>query len=169
MFRSPARASLEAKNDEKAKKINQKHTGKSLPNQTLAILPKIKEVDELLRDDGKARAMIREVHPELCFYMLAGGRPMKHPKRKKVGADERVAVLNRLCPSLGNKSERIRKCYRSSEAKKDDILDAMAAAVTALVCADELRTIPESSPKDSCDLPMEMVYYKYHCPVRKFV
>lgn len=46
---------------------------------------------------------------------------------------------------------------------RDDILDALAAAVTAklgLGCPDnyQLRTLPECPPRDCKDLRMEMVY-----------
>ena len=160
VFRTPVRHSLGAEDDEGAKKKNQKYAGKSLSKQTLAIIPKIKEIDALLRNNKKARAIVREVHPEVCFWALAGGRPMKHKKSKPEGVEERVSVLNDIHPSLGNESRRILDSFPRSKAKIDDILDAMAASVTALASPKELRTIPESPPKDSYDLPMEMVYYQ---------
>ena len=43
---------------------------------------------------------------------------------------------------------------------KDDILDALVAAVTARCGHDRLQTIPNCPPKDCKGLPMEMVYYK---------
>ena len=43
--------------------------------------------------------------------------------------------------------------------KADDILDALAAAVTALLGNDHLVSIPDEAETDSCGLPMEMVYY----------
>lgn len=161
VFRTPVRHSLRAGDDEEAKRINQKYAGKSLSKQTLAIIPKIKEVDALLRNDRKARAMVREIHPEICFWALAGGRPMNHKKSTPGGIEERVAVLNRFRPSLGDESRRILSKLPPSKAKMDDILDAMAASITALVCPKQLRTIPESPPSDSYGLSMEMVYYKH--------
>ena len=35
-----------------------------------AIIPKIREVDSLLRGNAKARRAVREVHPEICFCEL---------------------------------------------------------------------------------------------------
>ena len=161
VFRTPVRHSLRVEDDEEAKQKNLKYTGKSLSLQTLAIVPKIKEVDALLRNNRKARALVREVHPEICFWALAGGRPMKHKKGIPEGIEERVAVLNRIRPSLGNESKRILNDFPRSKAKMDDILDAMAASITALACPNELRTIPELPPKDSYGLPMEMVYCQH--------
>ena len=48
-------------------------------------LPKIREVDSLLRESAKARRAVREVHPEICFWALAGGRPMRHSKKTERG------------------------------------------------------------------------------------
>ena len=160
VFRTPARASLAGENYEEAKEINREYTGTSLTKQSFAIMSKIKEVDSLLRSNRKARATIREVHPEICFWALAGGKPMEFGKKKPKGREERISVLNRILPSCGDEFERILKHYLRKEVGKDDILDAMAAALTALAGFNETRTIPESPRRDSCNLPMEMVYYQ---------
>ena len=49
----------------------------------------------LLRRDAKAREIVREVHPELCFWALNDRKPMCYSKRAKAraGFDERMAVL----------------------------------------------------------------------------
>ena len=161
VFRAPVRATLGTKNYEEAKKINLQYSGKSLPKQTFSIIPKVKEVDSLLRSNCKARAMIREVHPEICFWALAGGKPMKFSKKDQEGRKERISVLNRIIPSCGDEFERIQKNYLRKELEKHDILDAMAAAITALADLKQIRTIPEYRRKDSCNLPMEMVYYQH--------
>ena len=36
-------------------------------------MPKILEIDRLLREDSARRDVVREVHPELCFAILNGG------------------------------------------------------------------------------------------------
>ena len=160
VFRTPARASLGANNYEDAKKINLKHAGKSLPIQTFAIMPKIKEVDSLLRTNRKARAMVREIHPEICFWALNGGKSMIFSKKKEEGRKERITVLNRFHPSCGEEFQRILKAYPQKKVARDDILDAMAAAVTALANSKQIKLIPIDPCKDSCGLPMEMVYYQ---------
>ena len=160
VFRAPVRASLGANNYEDAKKINLKHAGKSLPIQTFAIMPKIKEVDSLLRTSRKARAIVREIHPEICFWALNGGKSMIYSKKKEEGRKERITVLNRFHPSCGEEFQRILKAYPQKKVASDDILDAMAAAVTALASSKQTKLIPIDPCKDSCGLPMEMVYYQ---------
>ena len=61
--------------------------GKGISKQTFAILPKIKEADDILQSRPELRDVVREVHPEVCFCELAG-RPMAYPKRKQEGRDE---------------------------------------------------------------------------------
>lgn len=42
--------------------------------QACAIIPKIRDVDSFLQENPVARSRIREVHPEVCFYFMAGKR-----------------------------------------------------------------------------------------------
>lgn len=158
VFRIPTRASLRAESKEEAKQINKSIAGKSLPEQTLAIMPKIIEVDELMRNSRKARNVVREVHPEICFWALAGGKPMKFSKKIQEGEKERIEVLSRILSQFGDISRHIQNKFRPN-ARIDDILDAMAAAVTASMSSKSLQTIPELPIRDSQDLPMEMVYF----------
>lgn len=158
VFRAPVRDALEAGNYEKAKQISLKVSSKSLPKQSWAILPKIREVDVLLRDYSKARAIVREVHPEICFWALAGEKPMKHGKKRPEGAKERIELLKSVRPSASQEFDQACNSFPRNKVSKDDILDAMAATLTAFANPSELRTLPEEPPQDACGLPMEMVY-----------
>lgn len=158
VFRTPVRAALYAGNDGEAKRISLEATGKSISIQSLAIMPKIREVDTLLRTSEKARNLVREVHPEICFWALAGERPMLHNKKNPAGIEERIAVLERVWPSAGEEFTRICKDVPRRIAARDDILDAMAAAVTGCVSPVKLQALPELPPRDTQGLPMEMVY-----------
>jgi predicted RNase H-like nuclease len=69
--------------------------GKKVTKQTYAILPKIREVDELLQTRPELREVVREVHPEVCFSVLAG-TPMTHRKASNLGREERQRALAQL-------------------------------------------------------------------------
>ncbi len=157
VFPAPARAVLDADDYESAKRHSLRTTGKSLSKQAWAIVPKCREVDRLLRAEAKARGLVREVHPELCFWALAGGRPMQHSKKRELGIQERIAVLRRDHPSAAEEAAAMLE-RRPRRVAPDDVLDAMAAAVTAAASDAELRTLPPSPPRDKCGLPMEMLY-----------
>ncbi len=158
VFPAPVRPVLKAGSYEEAKQVSLEVKGKSLSKQSWAILPKIREVDALLRDCTKARAIVREVHPEICFWALAGEEPMKYGKKRREGAEERIELLKSVRPSAGQEFDRACNSFPPNKVAKDDILDAMVAALTAFANPRELRTLPEEPCRDACGLPMEMVY-----------
>ena len=65
---------------------------------------RIREVDRLLLSDEKARRVVREIHPEICFWALAG-IPMKYRKKRHEGYFERIAVMG-THPSFRRKGDR---------------------------------------------------------------
>lgn len=156
VFPAPIRAVLCARDYEEAKRISQEKTGKKITIQTFHIIPKIKEVDRLLCSDDKARRMVREVHPEVCFEAFAG-RPMRFPKSTPEGFDERVAVLESVRPSARQEILDILQQFPRKVVSRDDVVDAMAAAITAAAPEEALRTLPSSPTRDPKGLPMEMV------------
>lgn len=125
----------------------------------MAILPKIRQVDELLRNSESARKVVREVHPEVCFWGLNGKKSMKYSKRKSEGFNERLKVIKKInarCDELVNETLK----HKGFGVSRDDILDALCAAVTAKYGFNELKTLPEAPEHDIFGLPMEMVYYR---------
>jgi len=126
-----------------------------MSRQARGISARILEVDEYLRKAPRLRARIREVHPEVCFYQMAGGKPCLIPKRKEAGLKERCRLL---APAF--KDLPLRAIAESSTVTcaADDILDAFAALWTAeRIAAGEARTIPISPPVDAFGLRMEIV------------
>ena len=148
----------------RANQISRELTGKGLGKPTFNLLPKIKEINNLLGSCGKARKIIREVHPEVCFWALAGNQPMQYKKNLLKGFFERQAVLKELWPSISETIEAIfeddavLKTHSRGNFDGDDILDAAAAAITAWAEPQALRTLPDHPPRDQRGLPMEMVY-----------
>ena len=100
--------------------------GKAISKQTFAILPKIREIDELLQTRPELRHVVREVHPEVCFYELVGA-PLAHRKDRLAGREERREVLAQVFPRL----EAIEKAGRAQGLPLEDILDALAACWSA--------------------------------------
>ena len=158
VFPAPVRAALDADTYENANRISREEIGKGMTQQTFAILPRIREVDGLLPRSEKARHIVREVHPEVCFWALAGGSPLSNRKKTGAGFHERFALLEGFRPSVGEEFARIRTEFRCWDVADDDILDAMATAITASTDPAALKTLPEHPTMDSRGLPMEMVY-----------
>jgi len=124
--------------------------GKAVTKQTFGILPKIREVDELLRMRPELRDVVREVHPEVSFSELVG-IPMMHHKASPLGRDERRRALVRSFPEL----HLIEKAGRDQGLPIDDVLDATVACWTALrMVGGKARSLPNVAPFDATGLPM---------------
>ena len=160
VFRVPPRAVLTADNYGYANEVSLMESGAGITKQAYGILDKCREVDQLLRDYPAVRAVIREIHPEICFWAFAGRKPMQHYKKKGEGFRERLDVLKRVRPSAAHEIERTLAEFnpRGRDVARDDVVDAMAAALTAAAGAGSLRTLPAKPPRDAFGLPMEMVY-----------
>ena len=94
VFPAPCRAALGLTSYRAASDENHRQTGRRLSKQSFHIAPRILDVDDYLRQSWASGPVIREMHPEVCFWALAG-RPVTHSKRTVEGAEERIAVLTR--------------------------------------------------------------------------
>ncbi len=157
VFPAPSREAVYAHNYEKANKINHQLLGKKLSIQAWNISNKIREVDKLLLEED-SRSKIRESHPEICFWSFAGGRPISYPKKSEQGLQERLEVLQNIYPYSKTIFNSGVEKYRCKDLAKDDILDAIALAITSSSPSESLCTIPEQPERDLKNLPMEIVY-----------
>ena len=160
VFPAPCRGAIYASSYQEACDINQRLTGKRLSVENWNIIPKIREMDCLLSDDASAKGRIREIHPELCFWGLAG-RPMQHAKKRSEGLLERTQLLQSIYPGTADIIAHALSTYRRKDVARDDILDALAGAVTGLMGGHNLASIPQEPEFDERGLRMEMVYCPY--------
>lgn len=158
VFPAPYRPVLSAKTYEDAKHQSLVASGKMLSQQAYAITSKIREVDDYLSTNINTQIVIREIHPELCFWGLNKRQAMKNPKRTEAGFDERIQVLEPLLPNIRSIIAKPMKEYLRKEVSRDDILDALVGLVVASTSDDALQTAPIHPEKDSGGLVMEMVF-----------
>jgi predicted RNase H-like nuclease len=124
--------------------------GKAISKQTFAILPKIREIDDLLRARPDLRRVVREVHPEVCFCELAG-HPMIYSKRKRKGREERLQSLGQWFRDL----DTIVNSGREQGLPLEDILDATVACWSALrLAVGKGRSLVQPVLPDTTGLPM---------------
>lgn len=155
VFSAPIRSILQASSHAEASAARISVEGKGLPIQAWAIIPKIREVDELLRAEADLRARVREVHPEICFYFMAGQHPMQFAKRRRAGRNERRSLL---VTEFGDVVDIALGDLRSLGCAADDLLDAFAALWTARrIAKGTAITLPALPPRDRYGLLMEMV------------
>lgn len=118
------------------------NSGSGFSIQAFCILPKIIEIDRLLRENQSLGGRVLESHPEVAFRRLNGWKPLARKKiggrQNPAGVEERKAILfahgferrfldQRLPPKVG----------------VDDFLDA---AAMMLVAARRLSGIAEAHP-----------------------
>lgn len=154
VFPAPDRRVVEAATYEEAGRLSRELTGRGVSVQAFGIYPKVADVDRCLTPALQDRVV--EVHPEVCFWALAG-RPMAFPKRTAEGFAERRALL---AAEFGVAIPERRETARAAPpAGPDDLLDAIVAAWSAwrdaLGIAGRLPAVPEV---DGRGLRMEMVY-----------
>jgi predicted RNase H-like nuclease len=156
VFPVPCRQAVAAESYEAASRKNKQITGRKLSRQSWAMVPKIREVDEMLRTAQGLRHSVREAHPELLFRGLAGG-PMRHGKKTREGFAERMTILQLFEPDAKTLIASAYLAHGEYDAVRDDILDAFVLAICARHPG-RLKTVPEDPPTDPQGLPMQMVY-----------
>ena len=168
VFPSPTRCTVEKafefpKDRKAADDIEQRCACKGLTIQAFSIAPKIAEVDTVMVASGKDKTpRIREVHPELCFWALNKRTTMSSRKQRVEGRKKSLKVLRKAKPNSKKIYNEACSKFLRKDVARDDILDALAAAVTALrgTVGDALQTLPETPPRDPKCIPMEMVFWE---------
>ncbi len=135
-------------------------TTKGVSKQAWNIVPKIREVDTLLHSTLAARNVIRETHPELCFWGLSGGQGIPHYKKTAMGMEERVSILENLFPGTRPLITDTVTQFNRDILVKDDVVDALALAVTAMLGKGNLESIPTQQEWDGKGLRMEMCFLR---------
>lgn len=139
--------------------------GCGVNKQTFAIIPKIAKVSEALShpiEGGLSK--VREAHPEVCFWALNGGKSdsaMVSPKKTGAGFWERFKTLRRCVGNVDTIVDvfmKVRPNYPKWKVADDDVLDALALAITAkLGCENGFKRLPKDLSPDR-KKPPEMVY-----------
>jgi predicted RNase H-like nuclease len=148
VFPAPFRSVLGALTYEDAATRCRAVSGKSLSLQAFGILPKIAEVDDLMSPDRQRHLV--EIHPEVCFTVLAGA-PMAQHKATLEGRAERLLALRGVFSAVDLDAQ-----VRVRGTSPDDILDAFAAAWSATRWLSG-RHVQLGGDIDSRGLRMEMI------------
>jgi predicted RNase H-like nuclease len=150
VFPAPLRAMLGAPDYVTACAISNAAVGKRCSKQLHAIMPKIKEVDDVMTPDLQGN--VREGHPELSFTMMNGGVPMNAHKSEAEGVEQRRGLLRRSFQDLEHQLSTI------DDAFLVDALDAYALLWSALRLVRGTSTVIPSSPQiDARGIRAEMV------------
>jgi predicted RNase H-like nuclease len=161
VFPAPSqKAAEEAANGQEysvVSETNRDVVGKGLTTQAASIADGIVEVRNFLEDKGKSTLLL-EGHPELCFRAFTDD-DLQFNKKGAPGVVERLQALE-TCPEYDtgdwrSLAERLRK--DEQDAGLDDLLDALALALTARASETELQRLPDYDTRGD-EFPMQMVY-----------
>ena len=160
IFNTPVRRAVYASGKAEAKQINEKLSGKSLSEQSLAISKKILDADKAMQANLEARDFVFESHPEICFSQLADQAP-KYAKKDLLGGLERLKILDKFVTGVKDLLVSVRESVPRSKIAGDDVLDACVLAVAARECWGNPSCFPlekSGPPMDETGLPMAIGY-----------
>jgi predicted RNase H-like nuclease len=123
VFMTPVRPAMEAADYAAAAGLSRRLAGEGISRQAFALQPKVLQVDRWVR---LAPHRVVEVHPEASFAQLAGSA-LQERKSTWAGAARRRQLLAGVGIDLPDDLGRA-----GETAAVDDVLDAAAAAWTAL-------------------------------------
>ena len=154
VFPIPSRQAVHETEEEAQKQANKQSLGKSLSKQSIAIIPKLRELDEFLLDHPEYRSRILESHPEVAFARLNGSVVISR-KKEEPGLSKRKYILSEYL-----EKDALIDTYdkaRELECGQDDLIDAACLAVTGALYAHGLcETIPEEPEADDKGLEMKL-------------
>lgn len=151
VFRVPPRAVWQEEQYEAANRLCRELTGAGLSRQSWGLAAKLREANACLTAAGGER--LREVHPEVSFRALAGGRPLVHRKKTWAGQMARRSLLEQadivLPDDLGD----------AGVVPAADVLDAAAAAWSAdRIARGRARSLPDPPQPGDRGRPIAIWY-----------
>ena len=157
VFSVPSRQAIYAADYGEACRVAQTTSNppRKVSKQLFNIAPKIRELDECLRADPDWAVRVFEVHPEVGFWRLNGGRALTEPKKVKSRPYGPGLALRRQLLVTAGFAESAVNALPLRGAGADDLLDALAcAAIARRIHAGIAQPFPNPPPRDAFGLPM---------------
>ena len=158
IFETPCRDAVYADTYQEALSCHQQYSGKGISIQSWYICPKIREVDTFLQKQTTYVNILKESHPELCFYYLQKEPIHLDSKKSKEGLEQRLSILERWNEEVRDIYEDARSSYKKKDVQDDDIIDALCLwLVNGLSQKKRLSRLVRTE-KDKLGLDMNMHY-----------
>jgi predicted RNase H-like nuclease len=155
IFTAPTRPELPAEAADEAGTPPANSGGKKRTWHAFRVLRRVMQVDAILRRMPALRESVHEMHPEVSFFFLGGGRPTRHNKDTEEGSMERANLLGSV---FGKAVEDVLAARFYVQVGVEDVLDAFAALWTAERIRNKAHlTLPPAPPVDTAGLRMEIV------------
>lgn len=157
VFNTPFRQIVYAPDIKKAWELNSELDGRQTPI-SMTLRKAVKQVDRFLQTHPQWQNRLLESHPEYCFYLLNGKKPLGS-KLNEDGLKKRMEILNKF---FANGQKVIDTYLGQYEFRKktDDVIDALCLAVAGRMGLENgFETIPDTPYRDSTGLNMQIVAF----------
>jgi predicted RNase H-like nuclease len=125
LFTPPCREAVYAESYQEANRINRSVCRKGISIQCWNIVPRIREMDTLLREKPHLKDCVFEAHPELSFVFFNHNKPLSFSKKTAEGRQERLNLLINHNPDYEGYFQHGRRAFSSTQASSDDLIDAL--------------------------------------------
>ncbi|HKD27323.1 MAG TPA: DUF429 domain-containing protein [Xanthobacteraceae bacterium] len=157
VFAVPSRKAIYAKDYREACRLALETSDppKKVSKQLFMIAPKIRDVDETLRNTPSLTDRVFESHPEVAFWRLNGGQALPEPKKVKGRPFGPGLALRRTLLAAYGFTKAAIETAAPAGAAIDDLLDALAcAAIAQRILARVAVPFPDPPLRDDFGLPM---------------
>jgi predicted RNase H-like nuclease len=158
VFSIPARPAIYAETfeDACARAFETSEPPRKVSIQAFHLFPKVREIDELIRNDPGLAMVVHECHPEGAFMVMNNRQPLDQPKKMKSSVYEPgMRLRKRLLSEVAGYPEDFLDRKPPKGVGVDDFLDACACAwVAEKMAKGEARSFPEKPERDSFGIPM---------------
>jgi predicted RNase H-like nuclease len=157
VFSVPSRAAIYERDYREACRVALETSDppKKVSKQLFMIAPKIREVDEALRNAPALTDRVLEVHPEVAFWRLNGGRALGEPKKVKGRPFAPGLALRRRLLACHGFPYSVTEQTAPTGAAIDDVLDALACAAIARRIRRRIAVpFPDPPLRDDVGLPV---------------
>lgn len=128
---------------------------RKVSRQGFSIFPKIREIDGLLRERPELVPRVFEVHPEVAFWSLNGGRALTEPKKVKNRPYGPGLALRRSLLAAAGLPRAALEAAPPPGADADDPIDALAGlTVVHDLARGGGRSFPDPPGRDAHGLPV---------------
>lgn len=157
VFSPPCREALApGLSHQEASRKNAQVTDRKLSLQAYYIIPKIREVDQWLRQDLTRNHHCRESHPEAWFYFWNHSQPLTGSKKSSPGKKLRLHLLEELLPGGPESIRRVLRGRSRAHVLPDDAADALALALGAYL-SPQLQCLSGKDDVDAAGLPRRIL------------
>ncbi|MCH2155659.1 MAG: DUF429 domain-containing protein [Opitutales bacterium] len=157
VFTPPIREVIHCEDYAEANEASRRLIDKGISIQAWNIVPKIRDVENILLAQTQLQKLWIEAHPEVAFACLNDGVPVREPKISLQGQEKREGILRRYSIEFQAIWLALATGGIGGRFQRDDVLDALALAALNRHSM-QLQYLPTVFERDPLGLPMRIAF-----------